>query len=86
MFVYHPTFSALQLKKDKDIDYVISWKSKQENKSILSPQHTVFLHVTRLFGYKMGMIFDNDPLVVEQNNYATKIVNTYFVYDFHTSP
>ena len=86
MFVYHPTFSTLQLKKDKDIDYVISWKSKRGNKSILSPQHTVFLHVIRLFGYKMGTIFDNDPLVVEQNNYATKIVNNYFVYDFHTSP
>ena len=28
MFVYQPKFSGLQLKKDKSIDYVISWKSE----------------------------------------------------------
>ena len=27
----------------------------------------------------MGINFDKDPLVVEQNNYATKIVNSYIV-------
>ena len=29
----------------------------------------------------MGIRFDKDPLVVEQNNYTTKIVNVYIVYD-----
>ena len=29
----------------------------------------------------MGIKFDKDPLVVEQNNYATKIENAYLVYD-----
>ena len=28
MFVYQPTFNTLELKKDKDTDYVIGWKSK----------------------------------------------------------
>ena len=29
----------------------------------------------------MGIKFDKDPLAVEQNNYLTKIVNIYIVYD-----
>ena len=29
----------------------------------------------------MGIKFDNDPLVVEQNHYQTKIVNVYIVFD-----
>ena len=29
----------------------------------------------------MGIKFDKDPLPVEQNNYLTKIVNVYIVYD-----
>ena len=29
----------------------------------------------------MGIKFDNDPLAEEQNNYLTKIVNLYIVYD-----
>ena len=32
------------------------------------------------------MQFDNSNLVVEQNNYATKIVNVYIVYDLDTGP
>ena len=27
MFVYQPTLDTLELKKDKDMDYVLSWKS-----------------------------------------------------------
>ena len=29
----------------------------------------------------MGIKFGKDPLAVEQNNYLTKIVNIYIVYD-----
>ena len=29
----------------------------------------------------MGLKFDRDPLAVEQNNNAAKIVNAYIVYD-----
>ena len=28
MFVYQPTLDKLELKKYKDIDYALSWKSK----------------------------------------------------------
>ena len=35
----------------------------------------------KLSGYRLGIIFDKDPLAVEQNNYAIKIVNIYIVCD-----
>ena len=31
--------------------------------------------------YRMGSNFDKDPLAVEQNNYLSKIVNIYIVFD-----
>ena len=34
-------------------------------------------------GYKVQIKFDKDPLAVEQNNYITKIVNAYIVYDLY---
>ena len=43
--------------------------------------YTAFLHSIKRSGYKVGIKFDKDPLAVEQNNYATKIVNAYIVYD-----
>ena len=43
--------------------------------------YTAFLHSIKPSGYRMGIKFDKDPLAVEQNNYATKIVNAYINYD-----
>ena len=34
----------------------------------------------------MGVKFDKDPLAVEQNNYLTKVVNAYIVYDLDAWP
>ena len=34
----------------------------------------------------MGIKFDKDALAVEQNNYATKIVNAYIIYDVDAWP
>ena len=34
----------------------------------------------------MVIAFDNDPLPVEQNNYTTKTVNVYIVYDVDVWP
>ena len=34
----------------------------------------------------MGIKFDKDSLAVEQNNYLTKIVNVYIVYDLDPWP
>ena len=54
MFVYQPTFSTLQVKKDKGIDYAISWKSKGIYGSCLFSQDTLFLF-SSLFEYKIGI-------------------------------
>ena len=32
------------------------------------------------------MKFDKDPLAIERNNYLTKILNIYFVYDLDAWP
>ena len=34
----------------------------------------------------MGKKIDKDPLAVEQNNYVTKIVNAYIIYDLYVWP
>ena len=43
--------------------------------------YTAFLHNIKLSGHKMGVKFDKDLLAVEQNNYLTKILNVYIVYE-----
>ena len=47
---------------------------------------TAFLRNTKLSGYRIGIQFVNSVLVVEQINYASKIVNTYFLNDLDTGP
>ena len=59
------------------MDYVITWKSKEAYTSKLKLFYATFLNSIHLFGYRMGIKFDKDPLPVEQNNYLTKIVNTF---------
>ena len=44
------------------------------------------MHITSLpnikyFGHKIRIKFNSNPLVIEQNNYTTKIGNAYVVYD-----
>ena len=57
MLVYQPTFDMLRGKKDKNIKYVIGWKSKYLFKSKLFQLHDVFL----LFGYKIRIQFNKTP-------------------------
>ena len=71
MFVYQPTLDTLELKKDKDTDYVLSWKSKGVYNSKLKPLYTAFLHSIRPSVYRMGIKFDKDLLAVEENSYLT---------------
>ena len=73
MLVHQPTLNTWELKKDKRNDYVLSWKSKGI--------YTTFLHRINLSGYRIRIKFDKNTLPVEQNNYLTKIVNVYIVYD-----
>ena len=35
----------------------------------------------KLSEYRIGIKFDKHPLAIEQNNYSTKIINSYIVYD-----
>ena len=85
-FVYQPTLDTLELKKNKGTNYVLCWKSKGVYNSKLKPVHTAFLHSIKLSEYRIGIKFDEDPLAVEQNNYLTKIVNVYIVYDLDAWP
>ena len=73
-FVYQSTLYTLELKKDKGTDYILSWKSKEVHNSKLQSLCTAFLLSMKLSGYRMGIKFDKDPLVVEQNIYLTKVV------------
>ena len=76
----------LELKKDKGIDYGLSWKSNGVHNSKLKPLHTAFLHSVKLSGYSMRIKFDKDPLAIEQKDYLTKIVNVYLLYDLNNWP
>ena len=82
MFVYQSTFSTLELKEYKITKYVISWKSKGVFNSKLAPLYTAFLHNTKLSAYRIRTQFNKSVLVLEQNNYPTKIVSAYIVYDY----
>ena len=86
IFFYQPTLDTLELKKYKSTDYVFCLKSKTVYNSQLKPLCTAFLHRIKLSGYIMGIKFGEDPLYVEQNNYLTKIVNVYVVYDLDAWP
>ena len=52
---------------------------KAFSSSILSLQHTTFLHGIKHCECKIGIKFDKGPLVVEQNNYVTKMVYDYIL-------
>ena len=80
MFVYQLTL-RLELKEDKDTDYAFSWESKGVDTATLKPSYTKFLHRIKLSEYRVGIKFDKDSLAVEQNNYATKVVNAHMFDD-----
>ena len=50
------------------------------------PLHGAILSNRKLFEYKIGIKFNSTPSVVEQNNYTTKIVNAYIVYELDNWP
>ena len=81
MFVYQPASDTLELKKDKDIDYVLSQKSKGVCTFKLKPLYTAFLNSIKLSRYGMGIKYGKDTLGVVQNNFENRIVNVYIAYD-----
>ena len=80
-FVYQPTLDALEFKKDKSTDYVLSWKSRRVFSSKPKQLYTAFLHGIKLSEHRIGTKFDKCFSAVDQSNYLTKIVNFYIVYD-----
>ena len=54
--------------------------------SKLKPLNTAFLRNIKISEYRIVIKFDKEPLVIEQNNYLTKIVNVYIVYDLDAWP
>ena len=86
MFVYQPTFTTLDLKKDKDTEYIVAQKSKELFKSRLEPLYKAFLPNIKRFGYKIRMQFNKTALVVQDNNYSHKIVDVYIAYDLDYCP
>ena len=58
-----------------------SWKSKGIYNSKLIAFDKDYPPNIKYFNQKIVMQFDDGPLVVEQNNYSTKIVNVYIIYN-----
>ena len=85
-FNFQPTPNTLELKKYKGINYVLSWKSKGIYTFKFTQLYTIFLNSTKISGYRTGIKCDNSILVVEQNNYTSKIVNFYIVFNLDTWP
>ena len=54
--------------------------------SKLKRLYTPFLGSIKSSGYRTGIKFAKGPLAVEQNNYLTKTVNAYIVYDLDVWP
>ena len=48
--------------------------------------YIAFLVSKKLSWYGVGVKFEKDPLAVEQNNYWTKVVDAYIVYDLDAWP
>ena len=70
----------LELKIDKGTEYITGWKSKGVYNSKLIALHGAFSPNVKYFGNKIEIRFSSTPLVIAENNYATKIVNVYMVY------
>ena len=49
-------------------------------------QYTHFLHSIQFLGYKIGIKFDGDPLVAEQNSFVAETVNACIAYELSTWP
>ena len=84
MFVYQSTFGLLDLKIDKGTEYITGWKSKVLFEWKLLPLRGAFIPNVKRFDYNIGMQFDNTPVAIDENNYTTKIVNAYIVYDLNS--
>ena len=75
MFVYQSTFNVLELKIDKDTEYIIGWKSEGRCNSKFISLHGAFLPNVKFFVNKIGIQFNNASLVIEQNYHKSRTGN-----------
>ena len=73
--------STLDLKEDNGIGYIFAWISKRLFKSNLKHIFNPLSPRIKRFGYKAGMQFLHESLVVENRNHLTNIGNVYIIYD-----
>ena len=85
MFVYQPTFNTLKYKNTSTEDSV-SWRTKGVYNAKHIRLNSNFLPNINYFERKIGIQFNNNSLVAEQNNYLTKFINVYIVYDLDHWP
>ena len=76
----------MKLRNDKGTEYIISWISKGLYNSKLIALNGAFLPNVNYFRDNIGIQFNNTPLVIEQNNYTTRIVNVYIVFNLDNRP
>ena len=76
----------LDLKIDNGTEYITDWKSKGLSELKLLPLHGAFIRNVKRFGYIIGIQINNTPLVIDQNNFTTKIMNAYITFDLDNWP
>ena len=85
MFLYPPTFNMLHLQKEKALIMLLVGYQRGCI-VLLFFCYTLHFCIARIISDKKGVEFDKEFLVVEQNNYAFKIVNACIVYELDTWP
>ena len=85
MFVYQPTYNAIKYLNNSS-EYIITWRSKGVYNAKLIPIKNHSLPTIKYLNKKIQLQFDYTPLVVEQDNCKSKIVNVYIVYDLDYWP
>ena len=85
MFVYQPTYNAIKYLNNSS-EYIITWRSKGVYNAKLIPIKNDSLPTIKYLNKKIQLQFDYTPLVVEQDNCKSKIVNVYIVYDLDYWP
>ena len=79
IFLNQPIFNMIKYK-NTSTEYATSWKSKGVYHCKLIALNSYYLPNIKYLK-TVGFQFDNTPLVVEQNNYTSKIGNIYVIYD-----
>ena len=80
MFVYQSTYNVIKYL-NTSTEYTTSWRSKGVYNTKLIAIKNDYLPNIKYFKYKIGIQFNNTPLIVEQNIYTSKIINVYIIYE-----